>query len=292
MRSKDKGLTEEKRCPVCGTVMQLDSNLEDGKNFSKCLNCGLVKNERYEAERYSDKYFTEDYRKQYGKTYSEDFSSIYKDSLRRLKKIRILLDSDNMNKSKFSLLDVGCAMGFFLKAAADYGAECLKGVEISKYAASYVSRNYGFDVYCGTFDNYIESEKYDVVSFWYFLEHNPDPVSTFKKLADMVNIRGVISFSVPSVYGPVYRKNRSEWYRLHPKDHALDFTPKSLKIMLKQNGFRNIVIIPASFHPERYFKNFKGKNFFIKLSAFFYRSIAKRIGFGDTLEVYAVKNGK
>lgn len=289
MISKDNCFVADNICPVCGKILQNDSKLECGNNFLKCTGCGLVINKFYKEDNYSDKYFTEDYCKQYGKTYEEDFSSIYTESLRRLKNINNLRNSVYKSKDKFSLIDIGCAMGFFLKAAADNGADKLMGIEISEYAASFVRKNYGYDVYNRSFDEYNEDKRFDVVSFWYFLEHNPDPILTFKKLANMANNLGVIAFSVPSVFGPLYCKNRSDWYRLHPKDHSLDFTPRSLKIMLKQQGFKKIVIVPASFHPERYFTRFNGKNIFFRLFALCYRLIARKIGFGDTLEVYATR---
>jgi hypothetical protein len=107
------------RCPLCAS-----SKVRHIRNapdyFSRCAVCGIAFNTAYAALDYDDSYFLGEYEKQYGRTYSDDYASIYALSLRRLDVIRSLMRSAEF--SSVRVLDIGCAMGFFLKAALDRGA--------------------------------------------------------------------------------------------------------------------------------------------------------------------------
>jgi len=133
-------------CAVCKS-----SNLVDiGKNLILCKFCKTVINENYQELEYSDSYFKDEYKEQYGKTYLEDFENIYNASKKRIDKIfRKFLIED---RSNLKLLDIGSAMGFFLKAAVDSQIGFVQGVEISKYASTYCKEELKIDVITSSFD--------------------------------------------------------------------------------------------------------------------------------------------
>ncbi|MDA3899964.1 MAG: class I SAM-dependent methyltransferase [Spirochaetes bacterium] len=269
-------------CPVCNIRLAEDS---ENSLFAACKSCGLVLNKGYMAGGYSDNYFTDDYRNQYGKSYEEDFPAIYNDSERRIKKIQAMLIK--RSGKDMSVLDVGCALGFFLKAAEDSGATKLAGIEISEYAVNYIRETYKYAVSQCSFEEYKNNQKFDVVSAWYFVEHTSCPIETINRLAGMRNKGGILAFSVPSVFGPMYRNNRTKWLKTHPQDHAVDFTPRAVKKILKSLGFSKIRIIPASYHPERLFYLQKQNGLRFRMIYYFYRSVARLFSYGDTIEVYA-----
>ncbi len=76
---------------------------------------------------------------------------------------------------KGRLLDVGCAAGFFLKAAKDSGWD-VRGVEPSRWLAEWGRKKYGLDIRAGTLDSVkFPSNSFDAVTMWDVLEHVPDP---------------------------------------------------------------------------------------------------------------------
>lgn len=267
-------------CAVCKS-----SNLVDiGKNLILCKFCKTVINENYQELEYSDSYFKDEYKEQYGKTYLEDFENIYNASKKRIDKIfRKFLIED---RSNLKLLDIGSAMGFFLKAAVDSQIGFVQGVEISKYASTYCKEELKIDVITSSFDEVDISKTYDIITAWYFLEHSKDTLKTIKKISKMLNENGILAFSVPSSYGPLFKFNRKKWIEIHPVDHSIDFSPYSIKYFLKKIGFSDISVYPAAIHPERVMNP---KSPFFKYFKPLYNIYSRLFSFSDTIEVYAKK---
>ena len=267
-----------KFCPLCASSKA--SYISD--NLFKCLKCGCVFNTAAFPLMYSDDYFTIDYLKQYGRTYEEDFPQIYNTALTRLKRIK-KVSSQTPQKN---ILDIGCALGFFLKAAGNNGFTRTDGIEISPYAASYCREKFGFDVRNEAFEKITSIGTYDVITAWYFIEHCGEPFKAIKKISASLTKNGVFAFSAPSVFGPMFHFHKSGWAASRPPDHAIDFNPKSARKSLKRAGFRKVKIYAAGFHPERIMRD---DSFFFRFFSVVYKLFTKLTGYSDTIEVYAVK---
>lgn len=270
---------EEKKVSDCGVCHSKLKVLGMG-SFSYCPSCRTCYNNHYFISDYSDTYFTVDYRNQYGKTYEEDFNVINSFAEKRINKIHKLL------KKPESLLEIGCALGFFMNQAIESGFIEVKGIEISKYASVYAKSRFDFDVYNGSFNDYSDKKKYDIVAAWYVLEHDPDCLLAIEKAASLVNDKGVLACSLPSIYGPLFKYNFEKWKETHPNDHSIDFSPKSIKLFLKSIGFSKVKVYPASIHPERVFDK---NNKFFQLKSYFYKIFCNYSSFADTIEIYAKK---
>jgi len=227
----------------------------------------------------------EKYKKQYSKTYLEDFDNIYNIALKRLKKIITKLE-DKANIKKISLLDIGSAMGFFLKAARDTGIDSIKGVEISNFAAEYCTNEFNIDVINSSFMETNLEKSYDIITAWFFIEHCEHPSQVIKKIYHILNHNGIFAFSVPSIFGPLFLFNRSNWINNHPVDHKIDFSPFSVKKYLKKIGFRKIKTSPGGIHPERVLSQ---NSLFYKPFKVLYPLLSRAISFSDTIEVIAIK---
>lgn len=264
-------------CPLCGS----DKKKIIGGSLFYCCGCGCAYNSSHSCLDYSDSYFTEDYKKQYGRTYEEDYSAIYSASVKRIEKIKKFSGKRNR-----SILDIGSALGFFLKCAADSGYERTLGIEVSPFASKYCSSKFGIETILDSFSNVAIQEKFDVITSWYFIEHNVNPAELFDKIYSMLSRGGIYAMSVPSICGPSYCCNRDDWIKSHPVDHRVDFSPASVKKVLKRAGFRKIYIYPAGYHPERLLKS---TSTFFPLFEIPYWLFTKVFKFSDTIEVYAVK---
>lgn len=270
--------TDPEKCPLCGG----DEKRKISTSLNLCRNCRVIFNSDCRSLSYDRDYFINEYREQYGKTYLDDFGNIYNLSMARLDRILKLLAAGG----KHSLLDIGCAAGFFLKAAKDRGISTLLGIEISAYAADYCRSTFGIDVIESPFDKVELHKRFDIISSWFFIEHCMDPLDAMKRIFMMLNKGGVFALSVPSFFGPMYYFDTEKWVETHPADHRIDLSPTSAKKILKDIGFRKVYVIKSGYHPERIFKT--GSLLYGLLEPL-YRKFTDATAFSDTIEIYAVK---
>jgi len=266
-------------CPICNR--HSDRRLSSG--LYKCSRCCLVFNAKSKSLSYDRDYFISEYQGQYGKTYLEDFDNIYSLSKSRLKKIRKFITAD---PGELSILDIGSAAGFFLKAAKDSGIKKLKGIEISNFASDYCRKTFNIDVVESPFEKAEIDEKFDIITSWFFIEHLLEPLPALKKISRMLNDGGVFAMAVPSCFGPMYYFARDEWVKTHPEDHRIDLSPNGAKKILKDIGFKKVKVISSGYHPERIVSR---ENLFFKPFELLYRLFTAITGFSDTIEIYAVK---
>ena len=279
------------KCRGCGSLRQKIIYRTAEKSFSRCSECGLV-NQLYfgtTEKEYGSEYFFEEYRKQYGRTYLEDFQKIKTDGLQRCRQI-------GRYKTEGRLLDVGCGYGPFLQAASDSGYDPA-GLEISGPAAEYVSGQLEIPVYNIPFEN-IETEQaeikgLDVITMWYVIEHMkqlPEVLSLVNRLLDE---GGVFALATPNFSGISRRTSMIGFLESNPLDHYTVWSPWSARRMLGRYGFRIRKIRCPSHHPERYFKRperyRKMYPVFRRLAGLLTGLINRWFLLGDTIEIYAVK---
>lgn len=250
-----------------------------------CRHCGIAYNSAYIQKSYNDRYFLDEYKNQYGKTYIEDRQSIRALSQSRLRTI-LRHFSGTGGLAKLSLLDIGSAAGFFLECARDAGIGAVMGVEISEYASRYCREELRIPVLNASFQDARFDGGYDIVTAWFFIEHCLDPVAVMQRIYGMLNPGGVFAFSCPSIFGPLFTLNLAEWARTHPEDHRVDFSPRGARALLRKCGFRSITVKPSGIHPERVISP---RSVVYKPFSLLYTMFSRVTSFSDTIEVYAVK---
>jgi len=277
----------EPKCPLCGhnCVVSDISHRFNTRNFYNCPECQMTFQNSFlpVEDSYKEKYFFEDYKKQYGRTYLEDFNNIQKHSSIRLEiidKIR----SGCKDKNPL-LLDIGCAYGPFLAESAKLGY-LPSGVEIISEAAEYIRKKFGFQVITGSFEDALFDKSFDVLTMWYVIEHFFNPDKILSKVNDLLKPGGVFAFSTPNSSGISGRKKINMFLNNSPSDHITIWNPKISRKILKRYGFKVKYIRITGHHPERFTKSswIKTK---IGYNILFFISRIFRLG--DTFEVYAVK---
>lgn len=274
-------LKKKKRtCPVCNNT---DSQIVKRDAFSNLYYCEddqiFFREKSYTAQTsYSTNYFVDDYKKQYGKTYEED-----KDNIDRLNKPRVeaLIELCKNKNRKMNLLEVGCALGFFLKMAQESGRFDVEGVEISSYAAAYASHRLKLKV---ENKDFLKQEfpypYYDVVSMWYYIEHNKNFHEVLNKVKKALKPGGIFALSTPNAAGISARKDAKSYATRIPEDHYYEFSPKALKALLEKEGFKLIKVRYTGIHPRRWFSKLP------KIFFSFFRYLMRKKGLGDTFEAY------
>lgn len=234
---------------------------------------------------YGDAYFFEAYRRQYGKTYLEDFDHIAATGCRRVADIERVAP---LRGTK--LLELGCAFGPFLYAAAAAGA-AVCGVDLNPGAVRYVQTELGLPALVGDIGDLSRLEidaPYDTVALWYVIEHVPDPERLVRQIAALLRPGGVLCFSTPNAGGISGRRNMRRFLQCSPTDHYTVWSPTSARRVLARLGFRVVKIRTTGHHPERF-------PYAPKRGTLAWRAVAtasRVFGLGDTFEVIARKVGR
>ena len=281
---------KENACPVCGkrmTSVRADVFSRCAqKTYRKCSCSDLVylSWNGIKKSAYDKSYFFEDYKKQYGKTYLEDFENIKKQGMRRAENIKKMLK----NVSEPALLDIGCAYGPFLKAAEESGMKPY-GTDISESAVAYVSETLGFPAVVSDFPNIDCSafRKFNCVSMWYVIEHFENLSAVLAKVSELLTKDGVFAFSTPYGKGVSGLFFKDTFYEQSPADHYFVMDKRSATKILKQQGFNVVKFQSTGHHPERFphCRNIRKNGILYKILLLF-----SRIFFlGDTFEVYCRK---
>ncbi len=287
------------RCPVCaenpGAPHPVVFRGAD-RTVRRCRACGMIYLSWTAAapKKYTQSYFFEEYRNQYGKTYLEDFQVIKAQGARRAAVIaRVLSRRVRRQRSAggLSVLDVGCAYGPFLAAAYDAGWETY-GTDISADAVSHVAGTLRFPAVVSAFPGFdAESafgrRQFDAVTMWYVIEHFSDLDAALSKTASLVRKGGVFAFSTPSASGVSARFSRTSFFANSPSDHFTLWEPSKVGRILGKYGFSVKRIVSTGHHPERFpfMQNRRGKMLRCLVSAF-----SRAFRLGDTFEAYLVKD--
>lgn len=285
-------------CPVCqghhDSFLDPIVSRTTLHTFRRCHNCGML----YMAwtvdegdTKYNASYFFEDYKKQYGKTYLDDFKHIKSQCVRRTSVIDYLYRGAHKAVTP-AVLDIGCAFGPYLDAANDAGWQVF-GTDVSQEAVNYVQETLHFPASCGKFPEFNSEEefgikKFDAVTMWYVIEHFQNLDSVLKKVSQILKTGGIFAFSTPSASGVSGRFNTQLFFQNSPADHYTLWEPGRASSILKKYGFKVVKIVSTGHHPER-FPNMKKNVKPTSLKFALYSGASHFFGLGDTFEVYCRK---
>ncbi len=279
-------------CPVCRTNSsdKVAARTPD-KTYRTCPDCGMtyLSWSIKPVSDYGKAYFFEDYRKQYGKTYLEDFDSIKAQGERRMEYIKDLYKDKKLLPKK--ILDIGCAYGPFLAAAAQSGWRCY-GTDISEDAVTYVRDTLGFQsvtaAYPALDTDELGSKTFGAVTMWYVIEHFEDLDAVLSKTAELLPAGGIFAFGTPAGHGVSMTYSPEKFFAQSPSDHYSIWDMKSCKKILSKYGFRVVKTVSTGHHAERFPLRKpaeKGSLAYRLLTAY-----SRMRHLGDSFEVYCVKS--
>ena len=279
-----------RRCPVCAADAPARSiGRFSERTYRRCPKCGVIYMDRTcpPPIEYEREYFFESYKKQYGKTYLDDFDNIKEAGKRRLKIIKPLCQRRD---TSLTLLDIGCAYGPFLAAAGEEGFSP-SGIDPAEDAVRYVQQELGFPAVHGFFPHSPlpahNSQLYDVVTLWFVIEHFTDCAAVLAAIRNILKPAGILAFSTPSFSGVSGRSSLRGFLSRSPSDHRTVWSPQMCKKTLALTGFKVKKIVSIGHHPERF--PLLGKLAKSKKSPVYWTllAISKVFKLGDTFEVYA-----
>jgi len=289
-------------CPLC------QSRHREPKPFrfvdrtvSRCASCGMLylSFSAHEAPRYGSEYFFEEYRRQYGKTYLEDFESIRAQGARRVAIIDRIASQTRIvgHGEERRLVDVGCAYGPFLAAARDAGWSPV-GTDVSVDAVSYVNNTLEIPAAVSSFpapdrEGLLDSRRFHALTLWFVIEHFEDLEGVLNRAREMLVPGGILAFSTPSARGVSARKGLRSFLRASPNDHYTIWDPARVRRQLARYGFSVRRVISTGHHPERFPLSAKlgSGHSLSRVLRPLNAALSRLFSLGDTFEVYAIKRG-
>ncbi|MDR2784156.1 MAG: methyltransferase domain-containing protein [Treponema sp.] len=288
------------------------------RTYRACPVCGITYMSRSSPPpiEYAKDYFFDLYKKQYGKTYLEDFPDLVQAGRKRLSHIVSIMKTQaarsaarearrETERGTPRLLDIGCAYGPFLAAAREAGFDPT-GIEATEDAASYVRRELGTPCFQDPFPlpdggGPFSDGQFDVISLWYVIEHFENAGAALTAINRLLRRGGVLAFSTPSLEGVSARgspRSLRSFLEKSPPDHYTVWSPSKTRGVLRKFGFDLKKVVITGHHPERFpvlgklvcGKLNGGANSVRRGAAYRVLLAASRLfGLGDTFEAYAVK---
>lgn len=281
-----KGMTISRdACPACGSGERRAVRRFENKSYFRCGECSMLYMVQFRRkdEIYTEDYFFSEYKSQYGKTYIEDFEGIAAMGRQRLNAMA------RLGKRRGRLLDIGCAYGPFLREARDAGFQAF-GLEIAAEAVDYVNRTFpGICAKQGSIEEpsceAVFSDPFDVVTFWYVIEHMQRLDEVLPRVFRMLNPGGMLCLATPCGRGISGLKDEEDFLRRSPEDHYSVWTRASARRILRRYGFSRIRFRSTGHHPERF------PRLLCLLLPFSLRAgLSRLFGLGDSIEIYATRD--
>lgn len=173
------------------------------------------------------------------------------------------------------VLDVGCALGFFIELLKKKGWDA-KGVELSDDAAQYAKKELGLEVYTGSVEEIgFEAGSFDIVTMLDVLEHVVSPNSILKETNRILKKQGLILATVPNVSGAEEKGIEGLTNFLFAEGHLFNFPLHTFKRLFNINGF-NIIAVTSLSIPKRWVDYEVPKKLFSQIRAV-YRKINRFI---------------
>ncbi|MCC6198196.1 MAG: class I SAM-dependent methyltransferase [Burkholderiales bacterium] len=133
------------------------------------------------------------------------------------------------------VLDFGCAVGLFVRAAQDRGWRAV-GYDRSQWAARYGRDMLGVTIECGALPKF-EDSSFDLVTLWDCIEHLPNPRAVLAQARQWLRPGGWLALNTVNSSSLGARLAGRAWRHIAPPFHLHLFSTASLRALLTQEGF-------------------------------------------------------
>lgn len=228
-----------KKCNICGSSnCKVFPNEFFKKILLRCQKCGLIfvhpQPKFSELKKiYTQKYFKNSNSNSIGyENYLKDKPNIIKTFEKRFKNV------EKLYPKKGKILDLGCAMGFFLEVAENHGWTPY-GVEISNYASNIAKKRFGDKVFNGTLDQACFSNNFfDIITMWDYLEHISDPAEELSRARQLLKKDGILILSAPDTNSLPHKIFGNRWMGYKDQEHLYYFSEKNIRMLLEKTSLK------------------------------------------------------
>ena len=219
-------------CPVCGN----DDFIPLYAGLIRCGSCDFVRAEVTVSEQdllslYGREYFCED-----------EYADYLGDKAIIQRNLRHWLLMARKYVPRGSLVEVGCAYGFFLELAQKHFQ--VLGYDVSAEAVDYANSVLGVPARCQDFltDDSLAPGSVDIVAMWDVIEHLDAPGSFIERSAELLHQGGYLFLTTGDIDSWLARRQGPRWRLIHPPTHLQYFSRKTISHFLTLKGFEVVRI--------------------------------------------------
>jgi SAM-dependent methyltransferase len=228
-------------CPLCETSAEKVVLRWNGVIFYECAQCThIFTSKLYEL---ADSNRAQEVQTLYGEHYLDGsvrhrvhylgaFDRYYDHPRQRLRKLRKFISPPG------SLLEIGCNIGYFVKAAQEEGWTPV-GLDISPSAIAIArEKAKGIQYKVGKLEDLdFLPNSFDVVCSFHTLEHVATPMETLSAIHRILVPGGFFYAEVPYTRRIIGKKGITDYSVLMEEEHLSHFSPQSLRYALVKSGF-------------------------------------------------------
>lgn len=222
-------------CMLCGSRSRRFRFQKNGYDIVECTQCALVcvdnpPSRKTLEELYGAPFFQGDETRFGYLDYIRERATITRNAQQRMRRLQRYVQAGRV-------LDVGCAMGFFL-AALDARWQKV-GVELSAFAADYARNTMDLDVVQGELAEAdgLPDGSFDLVMMWDTVEHTSNPRRTLEAANATLRPGGTLALTTGDIGSLSARLTGRYWYLMIPPTHLFFFSRRSLRRLLEVTGF-------------------------------------------------------
>jgi SAM-dependent methyltransferase len=239
-------------CPLCDQPAPEAEHtvfVKDGFRIVRCANCTLLRRSPVPTDEELLRIYDGDYFREGVDGDPAGYLDYLRDEeLHRLnarKRLRLL----ERHVAPGSLLDVGCAAGFFVDEARRRGWD-VNGIDLSGSMTSWGRAELGLPLQTGPFSSAaLPDGSLDLVTMWDYVEHSRDPLTDVAQAAGLLRPGGVLALSTGDAGSLVAKASGRRWHLLTPRHHLFYFTRQSLHLLASKAGLE---VISARWLASRY----------------------------------------
>ena len=228
-------------CYLCGSREGPILVHDDPFKVRLCSGCGLgYTSPRLDGARiheiYDSTYFSSDSAKDFGyESYEGDVSGYLRTFEKKSRLLRPYLPAGA------SILEVGCAAGYFLATMRDQGFD-VHGVEVSSAILDTARARFGLgNLHAGRLEDApLPPQHFHLVAMWDVIEHLADPVEVLRRCRSLLRDDGVLVLQTQDVASLARRMLGRKWHHFKQLEHIYHFSPSTMATLLERAGFEPV----------------------------------------------------
>ncbi len=221
-------------CALCGFYDPITMFRVNGYTIVRCACCGLEYVDCTVRDDFPETFYQDDFFKGGHEKFGYADYLGDRDNNMRMASNRVRLIE--RFRTRGSVLDVGCAAGFFLEALGSqwdrYGCEPCAGM------ADTAREKFGDRIARTAFEQHDTDRRFDVITMWDSLEHVTDPNGCLSKAYDYLKDDGLLFIGTPDSGSVAARLLGRRWYYYVPPAHLFFFDRRTLHVLLRKHGFQ------------------------------------------------------
>jgi 2-polyprenyl-3-methyl-5-hydroxy-6-metoxy-1,4-benzoquinol methylase len=140
-----------------------------------------------------------------------------------------------------TMLEIGCAAGYFLREARSRGWQTF-GVELSPTMRKRAAELVGCPIFASLGEAAAGPRRFDCVAMFEVIEHLAEPLDFIRQLRAAMTPGAMLMLSTPNFDAPAALHGPYSYHWFSPPAHVSYFTPATLRDCIEQAGFEAVHI--------------------------------------------------